>query len=350
MAVNNLNDHGLLNGTKNPRSFLEALTGASSSSNFADFKTTTHRGLPSLWIFEEEILALFEPFKYDLVGKFLNCRPSLNSIHKFFFNLKLIGVCSVTILDERHVLIKLVNDLDYSRVLFPSFLFCRIPPPPPLPAPLAHSSQLGIILLSLDRNHLLPRSSLKWIFPNATMRHFETRCILHRHLDKAPLIIFKPAIATIVHRVISDANVQEATETRITKASKPLVITEFIPKTVVDIVGNVIGSQEEIEPHSSLVSNPLITTNAACLNEDVNQDDEEICIIQATPPSKAISCENREGINDDLGANSSTSSPNCIHDGIEIADSGLNYAPNCSVNMNGVAVVGSNTPVVIVGP
>ncbi|KAH0457713.1 hypothetical protein IEQ34_013028 [Dendrobium chrysotoxum] len=54
-------------------------------------KTTTHRGLPSLWISEEEICALAQPLEYALVGKFLNRRSLLEPIRKFFFNLKLIG-------------------------------------------------------------------------------------------------------------------------------------------------------------------------------------------------------------------------------------------------------------------
>ncbi|KAH0455930.1 hypothetical protein IEQ34_015962 [Dendrobium chrysotoxum] len=41
---------------------------------------------------------------------------SLDFIRKFFFNLKLIAEFSVTLLDTLHVLIKLSNDLDYSRV------------------------------------------------------------------------------------------------------------------------------------------------------------------------------------------------------------------------------------------
>ncbi|KAH0450523.1 hypothetical protein IEQ34_021215 [Dendrobium chrysotoxum] len=40
----------------------------------------------------------------------------MDSIRKNFFNLKLSGDFSVTLLDPMHVLIKLTNDMDYNRV------------------------------------------------------------------------------------------------------------------------------------------------------------------------------------------------------------------------------------------
>ncbi|KAL0903986.1 hypothetical protein M5K25_026053 [Dendrobium thyrsiflorum] len=100
-----------------------ALSRASSSSEFSDLKVS-HRGLSSLWIFDAEIRALDQPFDYVFVGKFSNRRPPLDSIRMFIFNLKLIGDCFVTVLDAKHILIKLVNIIDYSRIFFPYFLFC----------------------------------------------------------------------------------------------------------------------------------------------------------------------------------------------------------------------------------
>ncbi|KAH0454283.1 hypothetical protein IEQ34_016207 [Dendrobium chrysotoxum] len=114
MAVNRLNDPGYLNETKNARSFIEALSGASPSQIFPGLKNTTHHGLLSLWISKEEILALVAPFQFALVGKFSGRRPSLDAIRKFFFDLKLFGEFSVTLLNSKHVLIKLNNDLDNS--------------------------------------------------------------------------------------------------------------------------------------------------------------------------------------------------------------------------------------------
>ncbi|KAH0470472.1 hypothetical protein IEQ34_000195 [Dendrobium chrysotoxum] len=91
MSANQLNNPGFLNGEKNSHSILDSLSGVSSSDGFLALKTTTHRGLPSLWISDEEVLALAAPFKFVLVGKFFGWRPILDSIHKFLFNLKLIG-------------------------------------------------------------------------------------------------------------------------------------------------------------------------------------------------------------------------------------------------------------------
>lgn len=122
MAANQLSDPGFLSGQMNFHSFLDALYGASLSSEFPDLRTSSHLGLLSLWISEAEIYALAKPFKFALVGKVPSRSPILEAIHKFFFNLKLIGECSVTILDLRHVLTKMVNDLDYSRI------FLVIPP------------------------------------------------------------------------------------------------------------------------------------------------------------------------------------------------------------------------------
>lgn len=116
MAVNRLEDPGFLDGSTKSRSFLNALSGVSPTVTFPELKSTTCRGLPSLWISKEKILTLAAPLEFALVGKFPTRRPSLNVIRKFFFYLKLIGEFSVTLLNPSHVLIKLVNDLDYNRV------------------------------------------------------------------------------------------------------------------------------------------------------------------------------------------------------------------------------------------
>ncbi|KAH0467595.1 hypothetical protein IEQ34_002628 [Dendrobium chrysotoxum] len=97
---------------------LNALFGSSALTTFPKLKITTYHGLPLIWISEKEIIALAAPFEFTLIGKFSNRRPLLDSIRRFFFNLKLNGDFSVTILNPKYVLIKLVNDLDYSRVFF----------------------------------------------------------------------------------------------------------------------------------------------------------------------------------------------------------------------------------------
>ncbi|KAL0913745.1 hypothetical protein M5K25_017228 [Dendrobium thyrsiflorum] len=72
--------------------------------------------MPSLWISEEEVLALAAPFSLSLVGYFPNHRPSLELIRRFFFNLKLTGEFYATLLDSRHVMIKLSCDMYYCRI------------------------------------------------------------------------------------------------------------------------------------------------------------------------------------------------------------------------------------------
>ncbi|KAH0457530.1 hypothetical protein IEQ34_012845 [Dendrobium chrysotoxum] len=100
MAPNRLSDPGFLGGSLNSRLFLEALAVSSSSANFLDLKTSTFCGLPSLWISEQEIQALAVPFQFSLVGFFPSKHPSLDSIRRFFFNLKLNGEVSITLLDQ----------------------------------------------------------------------------------------------------------------------------------------------------------------------------------------------------------------------------------------------------------
>ncbi|KAL0918420.1 hypothetical protein M5K25_010427 [Dendrobium thyrsiflorum] len=113
-----LRDPGFLRGASSTISFKDALSGvaASSPSSFPDLKLSSHRGLPALIISDEELSALAAPFDFALVGKFPGNRPSIDAIRKFFFNLKLNGEVSVTVLNPRNVLIKLVNDFDYCRI------------------------------------------------------------------------------------------------------------------------------------------------------------------------------------------------------------------------------------------
>ncbi|XP_028550843.1 uncharacterized protein LOC114579665 [Dendrobium catenatum] len=109
-----LRDPGFFGGVSHSKSFLQALAGSTSS--FPDLKRSTFRGLPALLVSDDEIRALAEPFRFSLVGFFPGKRPPLDAIRKFFFNLKLNGDVSVTVLDSTHVLIKLENDLDYCRI------------------------------------------------------------------------------------------------------------------------------------------------------------------------------------------------------------------------------------------
>ncbi|KAL0906811.1 hypothetical protein M5K25_025335 [Dendrobium thyrsiflorum] len=117
MASTRLRDPDFLCGASPTLSFKDVLHGASSSSvSFPNLRISSHRGLPALLISEEEISSLAAPFEFALVGKFPGKRPSIDGIRKFFFNLKLIGDVSVTVLNPRNVLIKLFNDFDYCRI------------------------------------------------------------------------------------------------------------------------------------------------------------------------------------------------------------------------------------------
>ncbi|KAL0907876.1 hypothetical protein M5K25_022325 [Dendrobium thyrsiflorum] len=103
MASKRLFDPDFLEGSAKSRSFLESLSGSSSDVSFPDIKIASFRGLPSLWISEQEIRALAVPFQFSLVGFLPSKRPSLESIRRFFFNLKLNSEVSVTLLDPSHI-------------------------------------------------------------------------------------------------------------------------------------------------------------------------------------------------------------------------------------------------------
>ncbi|KAI0522527.1 hypothetical protein KFK09_004906 [Dendrobium nobile] len=114
MAGKRLVDAGFLEGKTTSKSFHDVLS--SNVSSFPDLKITTHRGLLSSWISEDKILSLATSFDFALVEKFPTHWPSLEAIQFFFFNFQLIGDFSVTVLNPKHVLIKLLNDLDYCRI------------------------------------------------------------------------------------------------------------------------------------------------------------------------------------------------------------------------------------------
>ncbi|KAL0906063.1 hypothetical protein M5K25_024525 [Dendrobium thyrsiflorum] len=108
MAAGRVRDPGFLDGVPKSRSFREVLSGLPSSSDFPDLVVSSLHGLPALMISEDEMSALLGNF---LVGVCL-----LDAIRNFFFKLKLFGEFSITVLNNKNVLIKLRNDLDYSRV------------------------------------------------------------------------------------------------------------------------------------------------------------------------------------------------------------------------------------------
>ncbi|KAL0914945.1 hypothetical protein M5K25_015337 [Dendrobium thyrsiflorum] len=116
MTAGRVRDPGFLDGVPKSRSFREVLSGLPSSSDFPDLVVSSLHGLPALMISEDEMSALVAPFEFALVGKFSGRHPSLEAIRNFFFKLKLFGEFSITVLNNKNVLIKLRNDLDYSHV------------------------------------------------------------------------------------------------------------------------------------------------------------------------------------------------------------------------------------------
>ncbi|KAH0466612.1 hypothetical protein IEQ34_003850 [Dendrobium chrysotoxum] len=85
MAQKCLADSGFLDGPFKSRSILDVLSGSSSDVSFPELKPSSFRGLPSMWISEEEIITLVAPFQFSLVGFFPFKWPSFDSIRRFFF-------------------------------------------------------------------------------------------------------------------------------------------------------------------------------------------------------------------------------------------------------------------------
>ncbi|KAH9750076.1 hypothetical protein KPL70_005587 [Citrus sinensis] len=97
------------------KSFSDVVSGPKDSS--IPFKPASlMRGEPAVIFTTEEIAAMAEPFKLALVGKFSFGRPSMDIIRKFFVSLGLKGNSQISLLDNRHILIKLSLEEDYSRI------------------------------------------------------------------------------------------------------------------------------------------------------------------------------------------------------------------------------------------
>ena len=77
---------------------------------------TSFEGKSNVQFFIVEIQAITIPFKLTLVGKFSYNRPSMKLICKFFNTLWLKVISKVSLLDNRHVLIQLDVEEDYSRL------------------------------------------------------------------------------------------------------------------------------------------------------------------------------------------------------------------------------------------
>ncbi|KAH0457898.1 hypothetical protein IEQ34_013213 [Dendrobium chrysotoxum] len=81
MAVKRVSDPNFLNGSFRSWSFVDALSGSPSTVCFPELWQCSFRGLPSLWISEEEVLALAVPFQFALVGFFFCIAPTFFGCH-----------------------------------------------------------------------------------------------------------------------------------------------------------------------------------------------------------------------------------------------------------------------------
>ena len=77
---------------------------------------SSHRGEPSITFAQTDLEVLLALFTFALVGKFSKGRPIMDVIQKFFLSLDLKETVSVGLLDSRHVLIRLGNEMDFHRL------------------------------------------------------------------------------------------------------------------------------------------------------------------------------------------------------------------------------------------
>ncbi|KAJ4726796.1 Ribonuclease H domain [Melia azedarach] len=104
--------------TRPCKSFVDAVADSRNSPTIPVRPTTLHRGEPAVLFTVEDVHTMAIPFKLALVGKFSNGRPSMEVIRKFFLSLGLRGEAHVSLMDDRHVLIKLQFEEDYTRIWY----------------------------------------------------------------------------------------------------------------------------------------------------------------------------------------------------------------------------------------
>ena len=95
--------------------FVDVVTG-SAASPIPVKQVQLHRGEPAVHFSTAEIQEMVEPFKLALIGKFSFGRPPMDFIRKFFTSLELKGNSQISLLDNRHILIKLEIEEDFSRI------------------------------------------------------------------------------------------------------------------------------------------------------------------------------------------------------------------------------------------
>ncbi|KAK4436664.1 hypothetical protein Salat_0000300 [Sesamum alatum] len=78
-------------------------------------KTESH-GLPKIQFSTEETEKLAEHYKFAIIGKFSHGFPPYRNMHKLLSSLKLKGPFTVTMINNRHALINLRNEADFTRL------------------------------------------------------------------------------------------------------------------------------------------------------------------------------------------------------------------------------------------
>lgn len=109
------------NPTTNARpwkSFVDVVSDSQVSKPALPIKPTSlHRGEPAVMFTSDEIKTIAVSFKLSLVGKILaGKRPFMPDIRKFFLSLGLKDDPHVSLLDNRHIHIKLQFEKDYTRI------------------------------------------------------------------------------------------------------------------------------------------------------------------------------------------------------------------------------------------
>ena len=109
--------HATEDGPRPIKSFVDVLGVGNNQQDGVPIKPLgSYQGMPAIIFSKEEIAIMAAPFKLSLIGKFSFGRPSMESIRKFFTSLSLKGNWQVSLLDKRHVLIKLSLEEDYTRL------------------------------------------------------------------------------------------------------------------------------------------------------------------------------------------------------------------------------------------
>ncbi|KAL0320012.1 UNVERIFIED_CONTAM: hypothetical protein Sradi_5262700 [Sesamum radiatum] len=113
------------------KSFVDAVNSQSTTPSFpkviqhsylagapsAKFVTKTEsQGLPKIQFSVAEIERLSEHFRFAIVGKFSHGFPPYRNMHRLLSTLKLQGPFTVTMITNRHVLINLKNEADFTKL------------------------------------------------------------------------------------------------------------------------------------------------------------------------------------------------------------------------------------------